>query len=286
MRVAMLGLGLIGGSVARAATAAGADVRAWTPGGAGPRAAEADGIRAAAGVAEAVEGADLVVLAAPPLACLELVDTLARGGVRLGADTVVTDVASTKAAIVERARAAGLRFVGGHPLAGRETSGYGASDVGLFADRPWVIIPPEPADEEGIARVETLIAACAARPVRMTAADHDRAVAAISHLPLVAAAGLVETLAEAPDRAIALRLAAGGWASGTRVARGDVEMGAGILSLNAAAVADRLRAFRAVLDGWQADLDGADADAIRERLAGARASLETGEGTDPRGASG
>ena len=102
MRVAMLGLGLIGGSVARAAIAAGADVRAWTPGGAGPRAAEADGIRAAAGVAEAVEGADLVVLAAPPLACLELVDELGRGGVPLGPDTVVTDVASTKAGIVSR----------------------------------------------------------------------------------------------------------------------------------------------------------------------------------------
>jgi hypothetical protein len=62
-------------------------------------------------------------------------------------------------------------------------------------------------------------------------------------------------------------------------------MGTGILSLNAAAVADRLRAFRAVLDGWQADLDAADADAIRERLAGARASLEAGA-ADPQGASG
>jgi prephenate dehydrogenase len=286
MRVAMLGLGLIGGSVARAALAAGADVRAWTPGGAGPRAAEADGIRPAAGLAQAVEGADLVVLAAPPLACLELVDALARGDLPVGPDTVVTDVASTKAAIVECARAAGLRFVGGHPLAGRETSGYGASDAGLFADRPWVIVPPEPADEEAIARVETLIAACGGRPVRMTAADHDRAVAAISHLPLVVAAGLAETLAEAPDRVTALRLAAGGWASGTRVARGDVEMGTGILSLNAAAVSDRLRAFRAVLDGWQADLDAADADAIRERLAGARASLETGDAADPRGTPG
>ena len=137
MRLTMLGLGLIGGSVARAAVAAGVDVRAWTPGGAGPRAAEPDGIRPAAGVAEAVDGADLVVLAAPPLACLELVDTLAAGDIPLGRDAVVTDVASTKAAIVERARAAGLRFVGGHPLAGRETSGYGASDPGLLADRPW-----------------------------------------------------------------------------------------------------------------------------------------------------
>src|SRR6476661_10191382 len=206
MRVAMLGLGLIGGSVARAAIAAGADVRAWTPSGDGPRAAKPDGIRPTAGMAEAVDGADLVVLAAPPLACLELVDTLAGGGVPLGPDAVVTDVASTKAAIVERARAAGLRFVGGHPLAGRETSGYGASDAGLIADRPWVIVPPEPPDEQAIGRVETLIAACAARPVRMTAADHDGAVAAISHLPLVVAAGLAETLAEAPDRAIALRL--------------------------------------------------------------------------------
>ena len=149
-----------------------------------------------------------------------------------------------------------------------------------------MIVPPEPADEEAIARVETLIAACAARPVRMTAADHDRAVAAISHLPLVVAAALAATLEDDPDRGAALRLAAGGWASGTRVARGDVEMGTGILSLNAAAVSDRLRAFRAVLDGWQAALDGADGDAIRERLAAARASLEPGDPAETSGAPG
>jgi prephenate dehydrogenase len=286
MRLAMLGLGLIGGSVARAAIAAGAEVRAWTPSGAGPRAAEPDGIRPATEVAEAVDGADLVVLAAPPLACLELIDILAAGDVPLGRDAVVTDVASTKGAIVARARSAGLRFVGGHPLAGRETSGYEASDAGLIADRPWVIVPPEPADEEALARVEALIAACASRPVRMTASDHDRAVAAISHLPLVVAAALAEALADAPDRGAARRLAAGGWASGTRVARGDVEMGTGILSLNAAAVADRLRAFRAVLDGWQADLDVADGDAIRERLAAARASLEAGDTAETSGATG
>ena len=107
-------------------------------------------------------------------------------------------------------------------MAGRETSGYGASDAGLFADRPWVIVPPEPADEAAIARVETLIAACAARPVRMTAAEHDRAVAAISHLPLVVAAALAETLADAPgprERRSGSRPAAGpagrGWPAAT-----------------------------------------------------------------------
>jgi prephenate dehydrogenase len=282
MRVAMLGLGLIGGSVARAAVSAGHDVRAWTPGGTGPRSATAHGIRPAAGVVEAVDGAELVVLAAPPLACLDLVDTLSSGGVPLGPDAVVTDVASAKVAIVERARAGGLRFVGGHPLAGRETSGYEASDAGLFVDRPWVIVPPEPPDVEAIARVETLIAACAARPIRMTAGAHDRAVAAISHLPLVVAAALAETLDDDPDRAAALRLAASGWASGTRVARGDVEMGTGMLSLNAAAVSDRLRAFRAVLDGWQAALDGGDDGSIRERLASARAAFDDGDRVDSR----
>src|SRR6188472_2492897 len=137
----MLGLGLIGGSVARAAIAAGHSVRAWTPRGDGPTRAAGDGIARAAGVADAVADADLVVLAAPPLACLDLIDTLAAPGSRLPAGAVVTDVASTKVAIVERAATAGLRFVGGHPLAGRETAGYASSDPALLAGRPWVIVP-------------------------------------------------------------------------------------------------------------------------------------------------
>lgn len=275
MQLAFLGLGLIGGSVARATVTAGfaTGVAAWTPGGAGPRAAGPDGIRIAARPADAIRDADLVILAAPPLACLELLDLLG-GPLRaaLGPDAIVTDVASTKAAIVERARNAGLRFVGGHPLAGREASGYAAADPDLFRDRPWVVVPPEPADDPAEARVAALATACGARTVRMSAADHDAAVAAISHLPLVLSAALVEAMAAEPDWPMARDLAAGGWASMTRLARGDATMGAGILATNAPSVADRLRALQVVLDEWLAELSAAepDPDGLGRRLAAAR----------------
>jgi prephenate dehydrogenase len=275
----MLGLGLIGGSVARAAVRAGMGIRAWTPSGMGPREAAADGIEAAATLAAALADADLVVLAAPPLASLALVDELAGGAAgALPAGLVVTDVVSTKVAIVERARAAGLRFVGGHPLAGRETSGYGASDPDLVRDRPWVIVPPEPADDDAEARVAALATACGARTIRMSAADHDRAVAAISHLPLLLSAALAESTAGGPDWAAAQLLAAGGWASMTRLAHGDPAMGAGILATNAAEVTHRLRALVATLDGWSIDLAGPEAaDRLLERLEHARGVLGDAE---------
>jgi prephenate dehydrogenase len=274
VRLTVLGLGLIGGSLARAAAASGFPVRAWTPSGRGPTAALPDGIEAAPSLEAAVATADLVVLAAPPLACLELLDALAAVAPGLDRDTVVTDVASTKAAIVERARGTGLRFVGGHPLAGRETAGYEASDPELFVDRPWVIVPPEPDDVDAVERVETLAAACHARPIRMTAADHDRAVAAISHLPLLLSAALTESIAGGGDWERARELAAGGWASMTRLARGEPGMGAGILATNAPEVAARLDDLRAVLDRWSADLAAPDPDTLRDRLERARAALE------------
>lgn len=293
MRIALLGLGLIGGSIARAVQGAGWPVVAWTPSGAGPRAALAAGVvdAAAGSVAEAVAGAGLVVLAAPPTACLDLLDELA-GPARaaLDPDAVVTDVAGAKRLVVGRAAALGLRFVGGHPMAGRETSGFAAADEALFRDRPWVIVPPvpDPGDAAAAGRVEELALACGARPVRMSAADHDAAVAAISHAPLVIAAALVEAIAggpdepEAPGWPAAAALAATGWASATRLARGDPRMGAGIASANAVPLAARLRETRRRLDEWIALLETGDAEglaeeeALRARLAAARARLEGG----------
>lgn len=244
------------------------------------------GIAAAPTIGAAIRGADLVVLAAPPLACLELVDALGHDlAADLDADAVVTDVVSTKAAIVARARATGLRFVGGHPMAGREIGGYEASDPELFRGRPWVIVPPEPADAAAEDRVAGLAAACGARPIRMGAAEHDAAVAAISHLPLVVSAALVEAMANSPDWPAAAGLAAGGWASMSRLAHGDVEMGAGMLATNAAPVAERLRALRAVLDAWLAALeaDPPAPDELRGRLAAARAQATAADPGSPHG---
>lgn len=288
VRIALLGLGLIGGSIARALHREAGDwtVAAWSPSGEGPDRARHEGIidEAAPSAAAAILRADLVILAGPPLSCLELIDDLGGPlGEALGPDAVVTDVASTKEAIVRRADEIGLRFVGGHPMAGREVTGYEAAEPDLFQARPWVIVPgahAQPGDRE---RIEALARACGAVPTEMTAADHDAAVAAISHLPLVLAAALVEAVTRAsdgqerPDWATAARLAAGGWQGMTRLARGDEAMGAGIIATNAPAIASRLRDLRATLDSWLEELDrdgGPDATVVAARLAVARRRLE------------
>lgn len=302
MRIALLGFGLIGGSIARALrrTEGGFPIAAWSPSGAGPRAALAAGVVDAAPrePAAALAGAELVVLAAPPLDCLALLDQLA-GPWRdaLAAGTTITDVASTKGAIVARADALGLSFVGGHPMAGRETTGFGAATAELFEGRPWVIVPGRAAGEPDLERVGRLARACGARPLRLTAAEHDAATAAVSHLPLVLAAALVEAVAggidQSPDPAwpLARDLAAGAWRDMTRIARGDPAMAAGIAATNAAELAARLRVVLDVLERWRLALEApggpdpiallAAFAAVRERLGGVPPE---GDGSAGRGA--
>jgi prephenate dehydrogenase len=291
VQIAFLGFGLIAGSTARALRTStnrawqGARLVAWSPSGAGPERAVRDGVvDAAAGhVPAAVEGADLVVLGAPPLDVLGLIEEL--GGPSRGAlpdAAVVTDLASTKAEIVAAAERHALRFVGGHPMAGREQSGYDASEARLFMGRPWVIVPGTRASEADVELVAALATACGAEPVRMSAAAHDAATAGISHLPLLAAAALVEAVVGAAGGedsgwAEARPLAASGWRDTTRLARGDVAMGAGILATNAGPVAARLRSLRAVLDEWLAELErpgGPDPERLAARLRAARDLLD------------
>jgi prephenate dehydrogenase len=258
MRVALLGLGLIGGSIARALAASGERwaVTAWSPTREGPRRALAEGVIAA--VAErpeaAVEAAELTVLAAPPLANLALVRLVGPAIAERGA--TLSDVSSAKLAIAERAaEVPGLHFVGGHPMSGRETAGYGASDARLFSDRPWVVCPGPLATADDVARVRALAEACGALPLQLDPATHDRAVAAISHLPLLASAALAATAIADEDWPLASSLAAQGGRDTTRLARGDARLWAGILASNAAAVAARLRRYRDELAAWQDDLD-------------------------------
>ena len=288
--VAFLGFGLIGGSIARSLRGVGGlpDVRlvAWTPSGSGPDRAVADGIldASARSVVQAIEGADLIVLAAPPLDCLALLDELGGPGrSALAPGVTITDVASTKAAIVTRAATLGLPFVGGHPMAGRETAGYGAATGDLFTDRPWVVVRAEGATERNVEAVEALVVACGARPFEMDAVTHDAAVAGTSHLPLILAAALVEAVApgndqpDRMDRPFMPEMTAGGWRDMTRLARGDPAMGTGIVVTNGPALAARIRDLRAVLDGWLAELErpgGSDAVAVADRLRAARERLE------------
>jgi prephenate dehydrogenase len=123
--------------------------------------------------------------------------------------------------------------------------------------------------------------ACGARPVHLAASEHDDAVAGISHLPLVVAAALVESVAgsrggSSADWDLASTLAASGWRDTTRLARGDPAMGSGILTTNAAAVTARIRALVTVLEDWAAELErtgGPDEAAVTERLRAARQRL-------------
>jgi prephenate dehydrogenase len=294
MRVALLGVGQIGGSIARALRAGRDGAKpaegivverlvGWSPSGDGPREALRAGVidAAAGSLGEAVDQADLIVLAAPPLDCLDLIDALGEVRDRPAPGALFTDVASTKARIVEAATQAGLPFVGGHPMAGTEGIGFGASRADLFRDRPWVVVAGATSPADGVARVEALARACEASPMRLEAATHDRAVAAISHVPLVVAAALVEAVIgppggpDRPEWTIESRLAAGGWASMTRLALGSPEMSAGIAATNAEAIAAGLRDLRAVLDAWIAALgpEAAAAAPLAERFRAARDRL-------------
>jgi prephenate dehydrogenase len=284
VRLAIVGLGLIGGSIARAIRVRAApnepwSVAAWTPSGTGPSAALAAGVidAAPASIAETLTGADLVVLAAPPIACLELLGRLADGdAMLLEPGATVTDVASTKEAIVARAAELGLPFVGGHPMAGSDRSGWSASSPDLFVERPWVVSPPTDAPAGAVERVEDLARVCGARPIRMGAADHDRAAAAVSHLPLLLSVALVEAVRGAADGAETAALAASAWRGMTRLASGDVDMAAGIAATNARNLAARARDVRAVLDRWieQLELDGEpDPGLLRARFQAARDAL-------------
>jgi prephenate dehydrogenase len=289
VRVSIAGFGLIGGSIARALHERGEagqwHVTAWSRNLAPVQKALADGVVdvVAATLEEAVRGADLVILAAPPLTCLSLIDELG-GPLRatLSEDSTVTDVVSAKARIVARADAVKLPFIGGHPMAGRELSGYGAALPDLFVGRPWVTVLGQYARLCDGERIGELIEACGALQIPMRASAHDSAVAAISHMPLIVSAALVEAVAGGPgeleheDWRAAEALAATGWAGMTRLARGEPGMGAGIAATNSAAIAARLRDVRAVIESWLAELErdgGPDADVLLARFTSARERL-------------
>ncbi|GHH61953.1 prephenate dehydrogenase [Streptosporangium violaceochromogenes] len=197
---------------------------------------------------------DLAVVAVPPQAVADRIADLQKAG----AARFYTDVASVKELPLRQAAALGCdltRYVAGHPLAGRERSGPAAARADLFLGRPWALCPTAETSPEAVEILRGLIKLCGGEAVEVGAAEHDRAVAIVSHAPHVAASAVAARLAEAP--ATALGLAGQGVRDVTRVAAGDPELWTGILSGNAPAVAD-------VLEAVAADLAAA-ASALRAR---------------------
>ena len=243
--VVVAGLGLIGGSIARGLTRAG-----WRVLGVDHAAPLRSALRARAiargfrALPAAAQEAQVVVLAAPPAANRRLLRAVAALRPR---PAVVTDVGSVKAPICAEARRLGLRgFVGGHPMAGRERSGFAASSADLFRGRTWVLVHPPGAP--GPARVVARMArALGARVRRMDAAAHDRAVAFVSHLPQLVAWALLDAAREDGVAARHLDVAGPGFADMTRLAGSPRGLWREILRENRAEVAHAQRAFRAAL---------------------------------------
>ncbi len=213
----VLGLGLIGGSLMRAAQAAGREVFGYNRSVDGVEAARFDGFDATAGLTEALERAAaadaLIVLAVPAPALPAMLEH-----VRVSAaNCPLTDVTSVKASVSRSVRKHGLldRFVGGHPMTGTAHSGWTAGDGRLFVGAPWVLSVDDHVDPSAWAEVMHLALECGSFVVPANSDEHDAAAAAISHLPHLLAEALAATAAEVP---LAFALAAGSFRDGTRVA--------------------------------------------------------------------
>jgi prephenate dehydrogenase len=176
---------------------------------------------------------DLVILAVPPRALGEVMAHVAQ---RFPSATI-SDVASIKSEPIALASGLGIedRFIGGHPMAGRERSGAAAAQADLFDARPWALCAPSEVDPGRVELVESLVRACGADPVHIDPATHDAAVALVSHLPHVAACAVAGQLTEADPAA--MTLAGQGLRDTVRVSAGDPHLWVEILGGNASALA-------------------------------------------------
>jgi prephenate dehydrogenase len=278
-RVVVIGVGLIGGSLARALKELDAPPRilgidtdeeslAWAlREGVVDEVSLPEGPGAAEWLAPA--GADVAVVATPASSTVRWLSVLGAAGF----DGVVTDVSSTKSAVLAAARsllADPRKFVGGHPMAGSERSGVTASRDDLFTGAYWLLTPSDDTDPRAYSTVHALVSAIGARVISVEAAAHDEAVAIVSHVPHVAAAALVDLAAvHAGEGGELLRLAAGGFKDTTRIAAGSPELWTGICLDNADAVAAGLSELREVLREFEVRVRSRDAGAITSWFAGA-----------------
>ena len=276
-RLVVVGVGLLGGSVALAARASGVAREIVGVGRdrqrlEGPlRAGLVD--RIATDVAAGVDGADCVVLAATVGANERLLESI---WARVPAGALLTDVGSTKRRIVTAAErlAAGrpLAFLGSHPMAGSEKSGWQVARADLFRGATVIVTPTDATEPRAIKGVSALWEALGARVSALDPETHDRTVAAISHLPHVAAWALVDAVGRFEPGALAF--AARGFKDTTRIAASDPPMWRDVLLDNADAIRASLGAFRAALDELERLLAADDAAGIEALLARLKSTRE------------
>lgn len=266
---ALFGLGLIGGSLGLALRQAG-----WHIYGADQdssvlaRALDLGAVDAAA--REGMLNVDVAVIAVPPFALEAVVVKVAR---RLGSNTVLTDVASAKQFVLDAFADLEMRSrcVGGHPMAGLETTGIESARADLFHGAKWIVTPGEFSRPEAVTQVEGLARAAGATPIRMDAETHDREVATLSHLPHAIAAALMHLSRDLRH----VEAEGGSWRDCTRVGGVDPDLWTQILLSNREEAAKALSAFDHKLTELRRALATGDEPGVRNFLKVAREAKES-----------
>lgn len=284
-KLVIFGVGLIGGSLARALRERGNVEGARRVIGVGrsaastQRALELGVIDASASLSDdaalrdALKGADVVLLAAPVAQTQPLLERIAPF---LDSSTIVTDAGSTKSDVVAAARAAlGERigqFVPGHPIAGRESSGVDAALPDLYVNRNVVLcaLPENP--PAWVDRIAAMWRATGASVHAMSAEQHDRVFASVSHLPHVLSFALVEQILNSSDAALKFSFAAGGFRDFTRIAASSPEMWRDVCVANRAALLDEIDAYTTVLAGLRSAIEAGDGKTLEAVFARSRAA--------------
>lgn len=268
--LAVVGIGLIGGSFAAALRRAGQVGRVLGVGrsrASMERALALGLIDEVVTLEQAAQHADLILLATPVGAMAEALRTMAP---YLSSDTLITDAGSTKTDVAELARdilgARCAQFVPGHPIAGSEMTGPEAADAVLYQGRTVILTPFEQTPVSVRTWLTRIWEACGARVIAMEPTTHDQALASVSHVPHFLAAAYMAQVSRASNADLRLSLAGTGFRDFTRIAAGSPEVWRDIFLSNREAVLSEIEQFSAILEDLRQTLERADADALEDAL--------------------
>ncbi|MEN8169633.1 MAG: prephenate dehydrogenase/arogenate dehydrogenase family protein [Pseudomonadota bacterium] len=279
-RLTILGVGLIGGSLARALKAAGQceEIVGWGRSEASLQKGLELGVidRYTTDMAEAVANAEVILLGVPVGTMVSILSQLKP---HLPSEAILTDVGSTKGSVVEAAREVfgelPSRFVPGHPIAGTERSGVEASFATLYENRRVILTPLASTDDEATAKVRWMWEQAGAEVVEMPVKHHDEVLAATSHLPHMLAFTLVDTLARLEDHDDIFRFAAGGFRDFTRIASSNPQMWHDICLNNREALLKMLTRFSDELATLTEAIERGDGEAILQTFERAKESRDS-----------
>ena len=273
-RVALIGTGLIGGSIGIALREKRLvdNIICYDR---DPEAGKQAVLRGAADqvaqtLIEAVEGAELIILAVPVLSVVNIIKELLPS---VGVKALITDVGSTKASIMKEVESLLTKktyFIGGHPMAGSEESGIKGADPGLLENAIYVLTPAKDTPLDVLEKFKTMLSEAGAQPLVLDPLTHDQVVASVSHLPHLVASALVQSVAGSGNMELVRTLAAGGFRDSTRIAMANPEMWRDICISNRSALKDVLSEFKKSINDLEGYLLESNAEAIEEYLQQAR----------------